>query len=177
MGHVQYSYNFGFRSSVQKNDHPGGRRHEVWHLEAMSSSLKCFIRFSLSRTFFALADTSWTSSDVSVQDLTLQTSTPEKLKRRYPLRKRKPPQTFYSLTRITRTVYMRLLHQLTFILGFFLFFLSFISKGAFVISRTLCVRSSFVYHVPSRTSLLRLTVQICLLNTWNTSTLLWLSVT
>ena len=59
------------------------------------------------------ADTSCTSSDVSVQDPTLQTSTPEKLKRRYPLRERKSSQRFYSFTRITRTVYMRFLHQLT----------------------------------------------------------------
>ena len=40
-------------------------------------------------------DTSFASPDVSMQDLTLQTSIPKKLKGRYPLRERKQPQRFY----------------------------------------------------------------------------------
>ena len=38
-GHSCYNYNFGFRSSLQKSDHPGQRRHEVWYQETMFSAL------------------------------------------------------------------------------------------------------------------------------------------
>ena len=36
------SYNSGFRSSVQQNDHLGEERHEVWYQESMFSALASY---------------------------------------------------------------------------------------------------------------------------------------
>ena len=65
-----------------------------------------------------------------------------KLKRRYPLRKRKPPQMFYSFTRITRTVCMRFLHQLTLYKASFCFSFLLFQKGHLF---SICYIPNFVH--------------------------------
>ena len=63
-------------------------------------------------------------SDVSVRDPTLQTSTSEKLERRYPLREHKPPHTFswsyLNYENCSRHLHALLLvHDVIVVLGFF----------------------------------------------------------
>ena len=87
------------------------------------------------------------TTDVSVQDPTLQTATPEKLEQRYILRERKQPQRFYwsylNYENCSRHLHAFLLvHDVIVVLGFF-FFLPLFQEGASVISRTLGTRSSF----------------------------------
>ena len=93
---------------------------------------------------------------MSVRDPTLQTSTSEKLERRYPLREHKPPHTFswsyLNYENCSRHLHALLLvHDVIVVLGFF-FCLPLFQGGK---SRTLRMRGSFdVYHMLRRTYLL-----------------------